>query len=441
MADVLGINPNLVEPPRFEGELRKVIGTYGDHQYYRFDGESNDWALAWGSTKDPYTGDGEKVKNVPLKEIVAEYEQQQATQFKTWRKEQIVKNIETRIQRPEDPSISNYSDIEKVKYQYPANQTINETSDYVLFEFKKYQPPFKQMDMFADDVTALDANSTETRRLDLKKGENETLKTLFDWKAGSYDYNQSKSYKDAGPDYPSIIMYMPEDISTGFRGNWGGKAFSTVGAGILGAAGQAGLTNKIGGTFGLVGKQFERALGLSAASVLQKSIKAVGGDTLSNDDIFGSVSGAIMNPNTELLFQSVDMRNFMLKFKLVPRDSGESGDINQIIKIFKACTLPHRNPGQVMGYNDPSNDINNGIVDAFIGVPNLCKVSFMTGSSESAVLPRYKMLAVTQVDVNYTPDGAYATYNDAQPVAIELSLNFQETKINFAEEVINGHIR
>ena len=51
------------------------------------------------------------------------------------------------------------------------------------------------------------------------------------------------------------------------------------------------------------------------------------------------------------------------------------------------------------------------------------------------------MLAVTQVDVNYTPDGAYATYGDGQPVAIELAINFQETKINFAEEVLRDSIR
>ena len=67
----------------------------------------------------------------------------------------------------------------------------------------------------------------------------------------------------------------------------------------------------------------------------------------------------------------------------------------------------------------------------------------MRGSKEHTILPRYKMLAVTQVDVNYTPDGAYATYNDpaAQPVSIELSINFQETKINFAEEVLSNDIR
>lgn len=101
------------------------------------------------------------------------------------------------------------------------------------------------------------------------------------------------------------------------------------------------------------------------------------------------------------------------------------------------CTLPSRNPGKVF---DASSQ---GITAGFIGVPNLCKVNFMSGNDEHKVLPRYKMCAVTQVDVNYTPDGAYATYNDAnsQPVAIELSINFQETKLVFSEEIKNDSIR
>ena len=36
----------------------------------------------------------------------------------------------------------------------------------------------------------------------------------------------------------------------------------------------------------------------------------------------------------------------------------------------------------------------------------------MKGSVEHEGLPRFKMCAITQVDVNYTPDGAYATYFD-----------------------------
>ena len=306
--------------------------------------------------------------------------------------------------------------------RYPGDQDIGASSDYVLFQFKRYAPPFKNRPKVS--------NSDLQTRID----------DLSAWAKGSYDYNQGDEYKDANHEnFPTIAMYMPEDVSTGFRGNWGGKAFSTIGANLLAAAGQEGLDKKLQGLVGGLGEAAERSGGLLAAAALRKSIQSITGDTLSNDDVFGSISGAIMNPNTELLFQSVDMRNFMLKFKLVPRNDIESSTINRIVKTFKACTLPMRDPGKVFGFN--KNGDNSGIISGFIGVPHLCRVSFMRGAEVHNVLPIYKMLAVTQVDVNYTPDGAYATYGDGQPVAIELAINFQETKINFAEEVLRDSIR
>ena len=346
--------------------------------------------------------------------------------------------VMTRIQKFGAPSANWSSDDAVLKY--PFKGVIGEQSDYVLFEFKRYVPPFRQKRML--EYSATDGKKFKNQlKKQLKNSQKDTTNKDFKKLASSYDYNQANEYKPAGDEFPSVIMYMPEDISTGFRGNWGGKAFSTIGAGILAAAGQAGIGDKIGTGFNAMGKAAERALGLTAVASLQKVTKMAGGDSLSNDDVFGSISGAILNPNTELLYQSVDLRNFMLKFKLVPREKDESKQINQIIKVFKACTLPLRNPGMVMGQNDPLKSINNGVVDGFIGVPNLCKVSFMRGNEEHPVLPRYKMLAITEVDVNYTPDGAYATYDDYQPVAIVISINFQETKINFAEEVIADYIR
>ena len=304
--------------------------------------------------------------------------------------------------------------------RYPGGEDIGASTDYVLFQFKRYAPPFKNR-----------AKRSLT---------NEKIEDLSAWAKGAYDYNQGDEYKDANhTNFPTIAMYMPEDVSTGFRGNWGGKAFSTVGANMLAAAGQEGLDQKLSAGIATLGEAAERSMGLLAAAALRKSIQSITGDTLSNDDVFGSISGAIMNPNTELLFQSVDMRNFMLKFKLVPRNDTESLTINRIVKTFKACTLPMRDPGKVFGFNSKGD--NSGVLSGFIGVPHLCRVSFMRGAEVHNVLPIYKMLAVTQVDVNYTPDGAYATYGDGQPVAIELAINFQETKINFAEEVLRDSIR
>ena len=294
--------------------------------------------------------------------------------------------------------------------RYP-NKDINENGDYVLFKFKKYQAPFGN------------------RKKVGVEGGNGTV----------FDYNQSNEYVPAGEDYKTIIMYMPEDVSTGFKANWGGKAFSNIGAGLLRGAGAATTGDKLKTLATGIGETFDNLIPKGGAAVIQKAITKITGDNISTNDIFSSISGTVLNPNVELLFDSIDMRNFNLKFKLVPRNSAESGIINEICKIFKMCTLPSRNPGKVFGFE------NRGTANDFIAVPNLCQVSFMRGPKEHKALPRYKMCAITSVDVNYTPDGAYATYDDndnpGQPVAIELSIGFQETKLVFSEEIANNSVR
>ena len=293
--------------------------------------------------------------------------------------------------------------------------SITSESDYVLFEFYKYAPPFR--------AQKSGANFTGGNRTNL-------LAT-----AGNvFDYNRAGDYEKAGEDYSSVIMYMPEDISTGFKANWGGKAFSNIATDALRAAGAEGL-NKLDGLATGVANAVDRLPALTGSAAIRKGIQKITGDSLSNDDVFGAISGAILNPNTELLFSGHDMRNFQLNFKMVPRNGNESVEIQEICKVFKMCTLPSKNPGKIFAAT------NQGLTAGFIGVPNLCKVSFMKGSGPHPALPVYKICAVTQVDVNYTPDGAYATYSDGSPVAIQLSINFQETKLVFAEDIANNGVR
>ena len=172
-----------------------------------------------------------------------------------------------------------------------------------------------------------------------------------------------------------------------------------------------------------------RFIPIKGAQALSKIVKKVGGDTISNDDIFGGISGAILNPNVELMYGGGDLRNFSLNFRLVPRDKSENNTINEICNQFKRAMLPKLDPGDVMG------GTSKGTFAGFIGVPDLCRVAFMHGGDEHDALPRFKMCAITQVDVNYTPDGAYATYYDGQPVAVQLTVSFQETKLVFSEEI------
>lgn len=296
--------------------------------------------------------------------------------------------------------------------RYPSSPNITEDSDYVAFNFFKYDPPFgaRSGPSANDPGNAGAANNPDPNQ-----------------QGRLYNFGRSGGYTPSGT--PTVILYMPEDISTGYKANWGGKAFSNIARNTLDALGGETAMDKIRGATTAFGDAFGSAIPLAGAAAIRKGIQKITGDSLSNDDIFGALSGAILNPNTELLFESTDMRNFTLNFKLVPRSNGESIQINKIIKAFKQTMLPRKRVDSVFKVGTA------GVQNGFISVPDLCRVSFMRNGVEHPRLPRFKMCAITQVDVNYTPDGAYATYQDGQSVAINLSLSFQETKLLFAEDI------
>ena len=292
--------------------------------------------------------------------------------------------------------------------RYPLDRGgIAADADYVMFQFYDYQPPFgNQRKAVSPEV---------------------------------YSYNQAGEYTKAAAGYEPIIMYMPEDISTGFRAGWTGKSMANLTTDAIRSLAADGIGNKAASLADGVKNVADRGGALFGAASVQKIVQTLSGDSLSYDDIFGGISGAVFNPNTELLFNNIDLRNFSLNFKLVPRSQPEAIAVENIVKSFKKAMLPSKDPGTVMGYNKQGN--NNGVKLGFIGVPKLCRVSFMKGPGEHPHLPRFKMCAIVSTDVNYTPDGAYATYTDGRPVAMSLSLNFQETKICFAEDIALGNVR
>jgi hypothetical protein len=288
--------------------------------------------------------------------------------------------------------------------RYPENIRYASGGDYVLFEFYEYQPPFQGI------------NRAET-----VSGSKPTAV-----------YNQSvqdeQFYKKTSQ--RSVVLYMPEDISTGYKANWSGKAFSNIGRDALITAGSGNLgdalTNAANTINDGIGTQL---IPMSGAKLVSEAISKVTGEQMSNDDIFGATRGVILNPNVELLFGGTDLRNFQLNYKLVPRNQPEANTIKEIIKVFKKAMLPKFSSGTEFNLVKGQNVANN-----FIRVPNFCRVSFMKGGQINTNVTQYKMCAITQVDINYTPDGAYATYNDGSMVAIQLSLAFQESKLIFSEE-------
>jgi len=343
--------------------------------------------------------------------------------------------------------------------RYPQDH-LQHDSDYVMFNFYRYTPPFKKA---SRDKTYFWQKGSKKDSLEILEGKGEKSSNTID------DYNFSSLYSREEVLTP-VVLYMPEDISSQYKANWTGKAFSNIARDAMEAA-SAGGWSKIDGLSKGVDNLMKRSKALVGAQAIRTATQTITGDTLSNDDVFGGISGVILNPNAEMLFGGTEFRTLTLNYKLVPRNEGEARAIKGIIQTFKQAMLPMHSVGgadaKVFGqkihtdgtdaedltlsYNKKRHGMDwfnwfgtgsvaagGGLDNAFIAVPNLCHVAFMNGSGMNENVPQYKMCAITNVDVNYTPDGAWATYGDGTPVATTLSLSLQETKLLFAEDVIRG---
>lgn len=284
--------------------------------------------------------------------------------------------------------------------RYPMD-AVYADSDYVTFSFYEYQPPYRKQGGASSEAFGFKAN-----------------------------YNQADKYTTTVG--RTVVMYMPEDISSGFKANWGGKAVSSLTRDALASAGGATVLDKIKGAGKTLQGVGDRLPVNAATAAIKTFVGRFTGDTLTQDDLLGSIGGVIYNPNVELLFSGTDLRNFTLRFKLFPRDDVEAATCDKIVREFRRQMLPTTTVTQVFNFGATNA---RGTTEGFIKVPNVCKVTFMQGGDIHPYLPQYKICAITGVDVNYTPDGAYATYIDGRPVATELVLNFQEMKLVFGNEL------
>ena len=294
--------------------------------------------------------------------------------------------------------------------RYPHDMLIDEAEDFVMFDFYDYKPPFQDKKS-VDDIG----------------GESYANLTLGDYNATGY---AGEYFKDKA--YPQILMYMPQDIQDAFAAKWEGKKFGQITTGLLASAGQDGNIKKLKTLGKTLDKTLEKSMVESAASIVTGLAQRITGDTISAGDLFGGISGVARNPNVEVLFQSMELRTFDLTFKMTPFDDQDALRIEAIIKIFKMAMLPQYNLGDDV---DVFGKDNKALDAGFIQVPKVCAVNFMRGSNRNRFLPRYKMCAITDVNVNYTPDNVYATIDRNMPVATELKLSFMETKLVFSEDI------
>ena len=302
---------------------------------------------------------------------------------------------------------------DKKVYRYPYT-LIAETTDYLQIDVVDYKPIGKNI------VGSPGSRRNQTKGKDKKK----TIllpipSNISDTNAARYGSSELNSIAGAAIGGIKDIMESGAKFKEGAGAGFGAalQAAADTAQSVAGAAG------------GLAGAQgfITRQLAASAAGML--------GANITPSQLLARTQGEILNPNMELLFNGPTLRSFKFSFKMTPRNTEEAGEIKQIINCFKQSMAPK------VGSNTA--EINEaGGTNTFLHTPNVFELRYRQGKDEHQFLNKFKQCFLESISVNYTADGAYATYDDGTPVSMVMDLSFKEIEpvydVDYTEESYRG---
>jgi len=132
-------------------------------------------------------------------------------------------------------------------------------------------------------------------------------------------------------------------------------------------------------------------------------------------------TGAVLNPNMELLFQQPTLRPFSFTFKLAARSQPEANEIIKIIRFFKQGMAVQRTPSNL-----------------FLKTPHTFKLEYLHKGEGHKYLNKFKECALQSFTVDYTPEGNYATFTDGKMVSYQITMQFQELEPIFNDDYGNN---
>ena len=207
----------------------------------------------------------------------------------------------------------------------------------------------------------------------------------------------------------SVLLPVPNAVNDANSCSWGEDTMNAAQIAASDIAMQT-ITKGAGAGMDTAEGIKDAAVKQGGADVKEALTQYFAGQATGVKGILARTKGQVINPNMELIFNGPQLRPFNFTFKMSPRDERESITIKKIIRMFKQSMAPARSESSL-----------------FLKAPNTYKLQFLEGSSrEHKFLPKIKECAMTGFNVNYTPDGNYATYRNSAMVAVELSFSFQE---------------
>ena len=202
----------------------------------------------------------------------------------------------------------------------------------------------------------------------------------------------------------TVALPIQSGIADSFSTGWNEDTMNPLQAAGAKIA-KGGMNEKLGEELGKLADNVgnnEEAMSTMIENVMAG--EAVGANVMTR------MTGGIMNPNLELLFQAPQLRPFNFNFRLTPRSKSEGTTVKQIIRFFKQNMAPIQEESKL-----------------FLKTPNVFGIEYKHRSSKHKGLNAIKgPCALTAMNVDYTSEGTYMTFEDGTMISYVVSLSFME---------------
>ena len=324
------------------------------------------------------------------------------------------KTLEEKIKQQAKNRINRYSQRQRGGVlRYPL-ESLTEHTDYLQIDIEKYVPIGNSYISAPGDDNRYVRGNFQTNRAGRRSSRKLSNKPLIN--AGTILLPIPANLQDT-----NNVRYDTSSLN--------GLAAAGIGAVTTAIGGKGNAATSIGGAIDNFGKginefkdNLSEGLGDNAEAVatdiINKQIAAsavnIFGANVTVNQLLARGNGEVINPNMELLFGGPTLRNFRFNFKLTPRNEKEAEQVKLIIRAFKRNMAP-----QAQG----------GTLDSgtwFLKTPNVFKLRYRSGRNDHPFLHKFKQCFLSDMQVTYTCEGIYATYDDKTPVSMILDLSFKE---------------
>lgn len=204
----------------------------------------------------------------------------------------------------------------------------------------------------------------------------------------------------------AIALHIPNQIAARYSVGWGEEDTFALSAAAKGAD--------------EIYRSFSNDANLNRMSGLAKEIianQALEKGPFGKD--LGIAAGVAANPKKEQAFKNVDFRTFTFEYQFSPKSVTEAQNVLNIIRAFKYHMHPEFTSSNQFVYVYPSE----------------FDIVYYKNGQENLNIHRHTSCVLTEMNVNYSPNGVFSTFSNGMPTQISLTLTFKELMLLTKESI------